>query len=95
MFKELSAIKNTPAVSVVMIEYALTDIVKLTSSVGFIDKWDIHRIMIHSDRVTITLVDKESAVSFFKDVSYEFSDEKVTSNWNTTTVYRVDGYCAR
>lgn len=94
MFKELSAIKNSPITTMMMIQYALMDVTKIITG-SIIPGWDILRIMVHNNMVTITLVDKHSMVSLYKDIMYEFTDDKITSNYDDTRVYRIDGYRPR
>lgn len=90
MFKELSAIRNTPVATSVMIHHVLKDVSRSIYTI-----WDIHRILVHIDKVTITLVDKESELSLFKDITYDFSGTDVTNNMKSTSVYGVSTYCAR
>lgn len=63
----LSAIKNNPVASIGLINMAIAAAIKVNPNK------DIHRVLVYTDRVELTLVDKESMVAFFWDYNYSLA----------------------
>ena len=61
LFHNLSAIKNNQIASMALITMAIMSLPT---------EMDIHRILVYTDRVELTLVNKESTVSLFQDWTY-------------------------
>lgn len=93
MFNNLSAVKNSPLSTAMMIQYAMSYLMWFQDGEYF--KYDIHRILVSSTGVLVTIVDKESGLSRFRDHSFSFSDNSPNPDHDPGGWYHTDSYKKR